>query len=67
MYYGPNYPKYRNTLIINCNSNVLLLLLFYVLPAHTFASNRQLPLLNQQKEKQKYVARPGSKPRTSDL
>ena len=32
-----------------------------------FTSNRQLPLLNQRKEKRKYVARPGIEPRTSDL
>ena len=33
----------------------------------TFASNWQLPLLNQRKEKRKYVARPGIESRTSDL
>ena len=38
-----------------------------VLPAHTIVSNSQLPFLNQQKEKRKYVARPGIEPRTSDL
>ena len=38
-----------------------------VLRAHTFASNWQLPLLNQRKEKRKYVARPDIEPRTSDL
>ena len=36
-----------------------------VLCAHTFASNCQLPFLNQRKEKQKYVARPGIELRTS--
>ena len=33
----------------------------------SFASNWQPPLLNQRKEKRKYVARPGIKPRTTDL
>ena len=37
------------------------------LSAHTLASNLQLPFLNQQKEKRKYVARPGIKARTPDL
>ena len=38
-----------------------------VLCAHTFTSNRQLPFLNQRKEKRKYVARLGIEARTSDL
>ena len=38
-----------------------------ILRAHTFASNWQLPFLKKRKEKRKYVARPGIKPRTPDL
>ena len=44
-----------------------LLSSYPVLHAHTFASNQQLPFLNQVMEKQEYVARPGIEPRSSDL
>ena len=33
--------------------------------AHSFASNWQLPFLNQRKEKRKYLAEPGIEPGTS--
>ena len=36
-----------------------------VLHAHTFASNGQLPFLNQRREKQKYVAKRGIESSTS--
>ena len=52
--YGP----YTCTLIKN-------LMRMMMICAHTFASNWQLPLLNQRKEKRKYVIQTGN--RTQDL